>query len=389
MASNKKFLFASESVTQGHPDKLCDLVSEAILDSVITQDPDAKVSCEVCTKTNMVMVLGEAVTKATVDYEHVVREAVKSAGYDDEEKGLDALTTNVILALDEQTPQIAQALIASKVAEDPSTEDQGVVSGYATDETPELMPLSHVLASRLCAQLDKVRKDGTLAWLKPSARAQVVMEYEELPGGALSASRVNAVCITCSQPSSSSVSTADAETALLEHVLHPVLPDNLRDGSTAYHVHLAKDIAANALTSDTGLSGRRSAADTYGGWVAVSSSGIAGKDGLRVTRAGTYAARWAAKSLVAAKLCRRCLVQLSYSPSSPNPVSLHVNSYGSVANGKTDADLVEMLKASFDFRLSSLQKDLGLKVPQFQRLAAYGHFGRPELDSAWERPKPL
>lgn len=386
MAEAGPLLFASESVTEGHPDKLCDRVADAVLDACLAGDPDSRVSCEVCTKTSMVMLLGDVVTKAPPNYEQVIREAVKSIGYDSDDKGLDWRTMNVIVAVEEQSPDLAQALSASKASEEVGTGDQGIVFGYATDESAERAPVSHLLASKLCAQMDRVRKDGTLPWLRPSGRAHVVLEHREEPDGSIVPVRVCAVSLSAQH--SSDARPEQVERDLLEHVVKPVVPEGLCDAATAYHLSPLKQ----ATPSDTGLAGRKAGADTYGGWGALGGAVLSGKDGSKVSRAGSYAARWAAKSLVEARLCKRCSVQLSYVPGQAQPASVHVSSYGSgpKTSGKTDAELAEIVTRSFDLRTASLERDLNLKVPQFQKLSAYGHFGRDlEPKLAWEQPKEL
>lgn len=376
------FLFASESVTEGHPDKLCDRVSDAVLDACLAQDPDVRSSCEACTKTGMVMVLGEVVTKASINYEHVIREAVKAVGYDSDEKGLDWRTMNVIVAVEEQSPDLAQAITIGRAAEEICPEEIGIAFGYATDETPEMMPLSHVLASKLCARLDAVRKDGVLPWARPSGSAQVVVEYAEDADGAVVPLRVHSVAISVQH--ALDVAAQQVESELMQHVVMPVIPEQLRDSNTMYNFKSA------GPRSDTGLSGHKAAVDGYGGWGGHEGSSASGKDGTKVSRCALYGARWAACSLVAARFCRRCLVQLSYTPGSAQPMSIQVQSYGTArARGKTDVELVGILSRNFDFRPGCLQRDLGMKALQFQQLSAHGHFGRTDMDLPWEKPQDL
>eukprot|EP00747_Dinoflagellata_sp_TGD_P167443 gnl/TRDRNA2_/TRDRNA2_191874_c0_seq1.p1 gnl/TRDRNA2_/TRDRNA2_191874_c0~~gnl/TRDRNA2_/TRDRNA2_191874_c0_seq1.p1 ORF type:complete len:394 (+),score=83.50 gnl/TRDRNA2_/TRDRNA2_191874_c0_seq1:65-1246(+) len=382
------FLFASESVTEGQPDKLCDRVAEAVLDACLSQDPDAHVSCEACTKTGMVMILGEITTKANVNYEQVIREAVKALGYDSDDKGLDWRTMNVIVAIEEQSPDLAQAVSGNKAGDDAGPADPGIVFGYATNETPEMMPLSHVLATKICCQLDKVRKEGTVAWARPNGRAQVTVEYKESPDGAIAPVRVHTVAV--SAQSAADTKPEQIEKDLMEHVVKPALPEALCDANTVYQLVPSKLALLGSQHSDSGMSGRKIVVDTYGGWGSHGGGSLSGKDGAKVSRSATYAARWAARSLVHAKVCKRCLVQLSYSASSAQPTSVHVYSYGtSKACGKTDGELAEILKRSFDLRPGCLKKELGLTGAQFQKLAAYGHLGRTDVDLAWEKPKDL
>jgi len=339
----------------------------------------------------MVMVLGEVCTKANVNFEQVIREAVKSAGYDSEDKGLDWRTMSVIVALDETSLDLAHVIASSTTKENSDRGgegDQGVVFGYATDETPEMMPKSHALASRLCEHFDEARRNGNLPWAKPGARAQVTMEYKAAPDGAVVPIRVHAVAFTAQQAEKSGIDVDQGEKALLEHVVTPALRQESCDSKTTYHVQISR---ASGFFSDTGLAGRKTMVDTYGGWGSHGDCAFSGKDGTKVCRSGSYGARWVAKSLVAARFCKRCVVQLAYSPGSPGPpFSVHVNSYGSAAAcGRTDAELADIVARCFDLRPDQLQQDLGLKAPQFQKLSAYGHFGRPSLNLSWERPKDI
>jgi len=387
VAASGRFLFTSEAVSEGHPDKMCDRVSDAVLDSCLASDPEAKVSCEACTKSNMVMILGEAVTKASVNYEQVIREAVKSVGYDSEEKGLDWRTMNVIVAIEDQTPDLAQAITVGKAVEDVGLGDLGTVFGYATDESPTMMPLSHVLASKLCMQLDRMRREGTIDWARPAGRAQVTIEYRETPEGAVVPVQVRTVVMSVQQ--STEVKAEQVEKDLMEHVVKPVLPAELCDASTVYSLLGCKH-SGGILHTDTGLTGRKNIADTYGGWGSHGGMSMSGKDASRVCRSATYGARWAARSLVAARFCKRCQVQLTYIPSSTQPTAISVNSYGTAKScGKTDSELGAIIARNFDFRPGCLQRDLGLKSPIFQKLAAYGHLGRTDIELAWEKPKEL
>jgi len=300
---------------------------------------------------------------------------------------LDWRTVNVIVAVDEQSPDLAQAITITKVAEAVGASDHGVVFGYATDETPERMPLSHLLATRLCSQLDKARKDGTIPWARPDGRAQVVVEYKETADGSVSPVRVKNVVVSTRH--GADVKPEQVEKDLMEHVVRVVIPDNLCDISTSYHLAQPKQLVlGGGASGDAGMSGRKMVADTYGGWGSHGGGSLSGKDGATISRSATYGARWAARSLVEAKMCRRCLVQLSYSPGSA--VSVRVESYGTAkAFGKTDSELANVLLRSFDFRPGCLQRDLGLKAAQFQAFSSYGHFGRSDPVTTWEKPKEL
>jgi len=370
-----KFLFASECATEGHPDKLCDRVSDAVLDACLSQDPESRVNCDTCSKTNMVMVLGEMSTKANIKCEQVVREAVKAIGFDNEEKGLDWKTMNVIVAIDDLS------ITANRSVDDAGTGDLGIAYGYATDETSEMMPLSQLLASQLCAQIDKVRKNGPVTWLHPMARAQVTVEYNTLSDGGYSPVRVHSVDIEAT--GSSDVTPDQVRKDLLDHVVKLVIPERYSDQSCTYN------LTKLANRSDTGLCGRKLPTDLYGGWCPHGISGLSGRDGSKVSRCATYAARWIARSLVTANFCKRCQVQLAYSPGAAKP-SVSVMSYGtSQISGKSDADLTEIAKSKFDLRLGCLQRDLGLKALQFQKLSACGHMGRDDIELPWEKPMDL
>mmetsp|Transcript_6545 Transcript_6545/g.15119 ORF Transcript_6545/g.15119 Transcript_6545/m.15119 type:complete len:383 (+) Transcript_6545:56-1204(+) len=372
------FLFASEATTEGHFDKVCDRVADAVLDTCLTQDADSHVLCEACAKSGMVMILGEVVSKASIQYEQVIREAVKAIGYDSDEKGLDWRTMNVIVAIEDQGPDIAASLGSQRPQ---LTDDQAIACGYATDETEEAMPLSHSLATRLCAKMDQLRRDG-LAWLRPDARVQVTLEYKEDSDGALLPQRVHSISIIYSHLPE--VKPAAAEKDLMEKVVKHVVPEKLLDSSVRY----VFSPRARRGVSEAGFSGRRCDCDTYGGWAPAGV--LSGRDGFGLSRCAAYGARWAARSLVAAKLCRRCEVQLSFNPLQAEVATVQVRSFGSSrSSGKTDAQLAEILMNSFDFRQSSLQRDLNLKGPQFQRFSAYGHFGHKDMDLPWEKPKAL
>eukprot|EP00914_Ancora_sagittata_P012264 GHVO01023631.1.p1 GENE.GHVO01023631.1~~GHVO01023631.1.p1 ORF type:complete len:396 (+),score=61.32 GHVO01023631.1:743-1930(+) len=378
------FLFTSESVNEGHPDKLCDQVSDAILDACLSQDIDSKVACETCTKTGMIMVLGEISSKAVVDYEQVIRDTVKEVGYDHPEKGLDYKTMKVVVALAEQSPDIAQAVHIDKSIEEIGAGDQGHMFGYACDETEELMPLSHSLATKLGKRLTDVRKDGLLPYLRPDGKTQVTVEYKN-EGGVMLPQRIHTIVISAQH--APDVSNERLRADLFEHVIKCVVPEALLDADTIYHLNPSGKFVIGGPHSDAGLTGRKIIVDTYGGWGAHGGGAFSGKDTTKVDRSAAYAARWAAKSLVAAGFCRRVLVQLSYSIGVARPLSLFVDSYGTNTAGYTDKDLTAIVEKNFDFRPGCIQRDLKLKRPQFTKTAAYGHFGRSEF--AWEQVKDL
>jgi S-adenosylmethionine synthetase len=380
------FLFSSESVNEGHPDKICDQVSDAVLDAIIREDPMARVACETATKTGMVMIFGEITTSASINYEQVIRDALKDIGYDDVAKGLDYRTCNVIVAIEEQSPDIAQSVDATKI-EDTGAGDQGIMFGYASDETPSLMPLTISLATQLGAKLTEVRKNGTCPWVRPDGKTQITCEYKMQDGKPVP-QRVHTVVISTQH--SEDVTNEEIRSQLMEHVIKTVIPAQYLDDKTIYHLNPSGRFVIGGPHGDAGLTGRKIIIDSYGGWGAHGGGAFSGKDTTKVDRSAAYAARWAAKSLVAAGLCHRCLVQLSYAIGVAHPLSIFVDSYGtSSRSGKTDAELTKIVEKNFDFRPGGIIRDLQLRRPILKKTAAYGHFGRDDPDFTWEVPKPL
>jgi len=387
-------MFTSESVNEGHPDKLADQVSDAVVDACFAQDPDSRVACETCTGTGFVMIFGEITTNAVIDYEAIVRETVRNIGFDSAEKGIDCNTMQVLNKLHSQSVEIGAAVHGNekkKRPEEIGAGDQGHMFGYATDETPEMMPLTHSLATGLGYQLTKVRKDGTLPLLRPDGKTQVTVEYQNMPDGSVLPLRVHTIVISTQHHPD--YTNEQLEIDLKEHVIKKVVPAKYLDDNTIYHINPSGKFTIGGPEGDGGLTGRKIIIDTYGGWGAHGGGAFSGKDPTKVDRSAAYYCRWIAKSLVAAKLCRRCLVQVSYAIGVPEPLSIFVDSYGSALGGRTDTELMQIIRDNFDLRAGMLVIELDLKKPKYLKTAAYGHFGnaaRPhDADFTWEVPKAL
>ncbi|GJZ26936.1 S-adenosylmethionine synthase 3 [Tanacetum coccineum] len=352
------FLFTSESVNEGHPDKLCDQVSDAILDACLEQDPESKVACETCTKTNMVMVFGEITTKATVDYEKIVRDTCREIGFTSADVGLDADNCKVLVNIEQQSPDIAQGVHGhlTKKPEEIGAGDQGHMFGYATDETPELMPLTHVLATKLGAKLTEVRKNNTCPWLRPDGKTQVTVEYIN-ENGAMVPTRVHTVLISTQHDET--VTNDQIAADLKEHVIKPVIPAQYLDDNTIFHLNPSGRFVIGGPHGDAGLTGRKIIIDTYGGWGAHGGGAFSGKDPTKVDRSGAYIVRQAAKSIVASGLARRCIVQVSYAIGVAEPLSVFVDTYktGTIP----DKDILVLIKENFDFRPGMMAINLDLK----------------------------
>jgi len=378
------FLFTSESVNEGHPDKICDQVSDAVLDACLKEDPQSKVACETATKTGMVMVFGEITTKGKPNYEQIVRDTLKKIGYDHKDKGIDYRTCSVVVAIEQQSPDIAQGVHVDKKLEDIGAGDQGIMFGYATDETPEFMPLTHTLATQIGSRLTKVRNDGTCKWVRPDGKTQVTVEYKKV-NGAMVPIRVHTIVISTQHDETVTLKQIQAD--LREHVIKPVVPAKYLDEKTVYHLNPSGRFVIGGPHGDAGLTGRKIIVDSYGGWGAHGGGAFSGKDPTKVDRSAAYAARWIAKSLVAGKLCRRVLVQVSYAIGVAHPLSVFVDTYGTGV--KADKEISEIVKKNFDLRPGCLMRDLKLTRPIYSKTACYGHFGRDDADFTWETPKEL
>ena len=374
-------LFTSESVTEGHPDKVCDQISDAVLDALLAQDPQSRVACEAFATTGLVTLMGEITTEGWVDFNDVARKVLLDIGYDSSEKYFDGHTCAVMTAIHAQSPDIAQGVDQAlegreEEAGETGAGDQGMMFGYACDETPERMPMAIALSHRLARKLTEVRKNGTLPWLRPDGKTQVTVVYED--------DRPVAVdTVVISTQHAPEVSQEEIRAALLEHVVKPVIPAELLGTETKYFINPTGRFVIGGPAGDTGLTGRKIIVDTYGGYAPHGGGAFSGKDPTKVDRSAAYAARYAAVNVVAAGLAKKCQIQLAYAIGVAQPVSILVETFGTGA--VSDEKLAEAVKQVFDFRPAAIIRDLDLRRPIYRQTAAYGHFGRTDLDLPWEK----
>jgi S-adenosylmethionine synthetase len=380
-----KKLFTSESVTEGHPDKICDQIADAILDEIIAVDPNARVACEVATNTGMVVVMGEITTKCYVDIPKTVRRTIKEIGYTRAKFGFDSDTCAVITSIDEQSPDIALGVDRSMEAKKENriedydvigAGDQGMMFGFACNETPELMPMPISFANKLTKRLAEVRKDGTLPYLRPDGKAQVTIEYDE-------DKPVRVDTIVVSAQHHPDMDHDAIEKDIIEYVIKPVIPDDLLDDKTKYYINPTGRFTVGGPQGDSGLTGRKIIVDTYGGYARHGGGSFSGKDPTKVDRSASYAARYVAKNIVAAGIADKCEVELAYAIGLARPVSVRVDTFGT--GRLSDDKMIELINNNFDLRPAAIIDKLKLRQPIYRQIAAYGHFGRTDLDLPWEK----
>lgn len=383
----EKLLFTSESVTEGHPDKMCDQISDAILDALLEQDPMSRVACETATTTGLVMVMGEITTQAYVDIQKIVRETVREIGYDRAKYGFDCDTCGVITAIDEQSTDIAMGVdkaleakenkMSDEELEAIGAGDQGMMFGYATNETEEYMPYPIYMAHRLARRLTEVRKNGTLPYLRPDGKTQVTVEYDE------NGAPIRLDTIVLSTQHDENVTQEQIHKDIKRHVFDPILPSGMIDSETRFFINPTGRFVIGGPHGDSGLTGRKIIVDTYGGYARHGGGAFSGKDCTKVDRSAAYAARYVAKNIVAAGLADKCEIQLSYAIGVAQPTSVMVDTFGT--GRLSDQELVGIIREHFDLRPAGIIKMLDLRRPLYKQTAAYGHFGRNDLDLPWEK----
>ncbi|MEW6178878.1 MAG: methionine adenosyltransferase [Chloroflexota bacterium] len=384
--NSPRYLFTSESVTEGHPDKMCDQISDAVLDACLEQDPYSRVACEAATKTGFVLVFGEITTRAQINFDELVRRVVTEIGYDSSEKGFDGNTCAVQVAISKQSGDIAMGVdkaleaktgtMTEKEIEAVGAGDQGMMFGYACNETPTLMPMPIYLAHKLTRRLAEVRKNGTLPWLRPDGKSQVTVEYRYGRPH-----RVDTVLISTQH--APEISQEEIRQAIIRHVIYPVLPPELVDDQMKIYVNPTGRFVIGGPMGDSGLTGRKIIVDTYGGMGRHGGGAFSGKDPTKVDRSAAYAARWVAKNIVAAGLAERVEIQVAYAIGVARPLSINVETFGT--GTIPDEEIAQLINEHFDLRPGAILRDLDLRRPIYRRLAAYGHFGRDDLDLTWER----
>lgn len=384
--NSSHYLFTSESVTEGHPDKICDQISDAVLDACLEQDPFSRVACNAATKTGFVVLMGEITTRAQINYDELARKVITEAGYDSSTKGFDGNTCGMLIAIAKQSGDIAMGVnraLEVKTGEMSDDEveaigagDQGMMFGYACDETPTLMPMPIHLAHKLARRLASVRQDGTLPWLRPDGKSQVTVEYSH--GRPV---RVNTVLVSAQH--APEISQAEIRQTIAEHVILPVLPTEMVDEKMLVYVNPTGRFVIGGPLGDSGLTGRKIIVDSYGGMGRHGGGAFSGKDPTKVDRSATYAARWAAKNIVAASIARRCEIQVSYAIGVARPLSINVETFGT--GSLPDQQIAQLITEHFDLRPGAIIRDLRLRRPIYRQTATYGHFGRDDLDLPWER----
>ena len=385
LLKSPKYLFTSESVTEGHPDKFCDQISDAVVDACLAQDPYSRVACETAAKTGFVMLFGEVTTKAIVNYDELAREIIQDIGYDDTDKGFDYNTCGVLVSICKQSPDIDMGVSKAKEAKEGKMKDeieaigagdQGMMFGFACNETEVLMPMPIYLAHKLTRRLAEARKDGTIDWLRPDGKSQVTVEYRYGKP-----TRIDTVVISTQH--APEVSHDEIEKQVIEKIIRPIIPCGMLDDNTIYHINPTGRFVTGGPKGDSGLTGRKIIVDSYGGMGRHGGGCFSGKDATKVDRSAAYAARWAAKNVVAAGLADRCEIQVAYAIGVAKPVSINVETFGT---GKIENEKIsELIYDNFDLRPGAIIRDLDLRKPIFHKNTNYGHFGRDDLDLTWER----